>query len=339
MDELIKYKVAFNDELYNYVLSTPPYGKYYIDDKNIVKNIIKKGIANHQNIGLCESFNDEINQLLLFDIDIYLKSVEEINKISIDDIKGFIKICNSIIHKYLDIAIDEINAFILTKHNFENNIQWKNGKQFFGIHIYYPNIFLNREEKKLLYHSIIDECHKKSVFSNLPLFEKNYKNIVDECFYGRNPVMLYGSSKIDNTYYKLQYIIKYNLNIDKNHKFTFDELFDILSFNQDKMNTNMKNTMTIIPESLKNVSEISKKKNSKKKKNNISLNLIQKLMGMISKERAQEYNRWIEVGLCLHNIDDSQEFLEIFKDFSNIDDIKYKKTNFSKLWKQFKKKK
>ena len=59
---------------------------------------------------------------------------------------------------------------------------------------------------------------------------------------------------------------------------------------------------------------------------------------MLSKERAQEYNRWIEVGLCLHNIDDSEETLNIYKEFSNIDDIKYTKTNFSKLWKQFKKK-
>jgi len=288
MEELLKYKVKFNDELYNYVLSTSPYGKFYIDDKNIVKSIIKKGIENHQNIGLCEVFNDELNQLLLFDIDITLKSIEDTYEITIDDIKGFIKICNSVIHKYLDIAIDEINAFILTKHKFENNKEWKNGKEFFGIHIYYPNIFLNREEKKLLYHSIIDECNKKNVFSKLPLFETNYKNIIDECFYRRNPVMVYGSSKTNNTHYKLQYVIKYNLNIDKKQTWNFEELFDILSFNQDKKNTNMKNTMTIIPENLKNISN---KKHTRKKKNNVSLNLVQKLMQIISKERAQEYNR------------------------------------------------
>lgn len=336
MEELLKYKV--NEEPYNYVLSTPPYGKFYINDKNIVKNIIKKCVDNHVNIGLCEIFDEELNQLLLFDIDIYLQSIKTNYEITIDDIKDFIKVCNSLIHKYLDISIDEINAFVLTKHNFENNKEWKNGKEYFGIHIYYPKIFLNLEEKKLLYHSIIEECTKKNVFSKLPLLHNSYNNIIDECFYRKNPVMLYGSSKLNNTYYKLQYIIKYNLNIEKNKEYSFDELFDILSFNQNKKNITMKNTISIIPENLKYLSDNSKKKYIRKKKTNINLNLIKKLVLMLSKERAIEYNRWIEVGLCLHNIDDSEENLEIYKEFSNIDDIKYTKTNFTKLWKQFKKK-
>ena len=238
MEELLKYKV--NEEPYNYVLSTPPWGKFYINDKSIVKNIIKKSIQNHENLGLCELFNDDLKQLLLFDIDIYLKSIDKNYEITIDDIKDFIKICNSLIHKYLDISIDEINAFILTKHSFENNKEWKNGKEYFGIHIYYPTIFLNLEEKKLLYHSIIDECSKKNVFSKLPLLHNSYKNIIDECFYRKNPVMLYGSSKLNNTYYKLQYVLKYNLNIEQKKEWSFEELFDILSFNQDKENTVMK---------------------------------------------------------------------------------------------------
>ena len=71
MENLLKYKV--NNENYNYVLSTPPYGKFYINDTNIVKNIILNAINNHENIGLCETFNEDLNQILLFDIDIYLK--------------------------------------------------------------------------------------------------------------------------------------------------------------------------------------------------------------------------------------------------------------------------
>ena len=70
--------------------------------------------------------------------------------------------------------------------------------------------------------------------------------------------MLYGSSKLNNTYYKLQYIIKYNLNIEKNKEWNFDELFDVLSFNQNKKYY-YENTISIIPENLKYLSDTSKK--------------------------------------------------------------------------------
>lgn len=337
MEELLKYKV--NEEPYNYVLSTPPYGKFYINDDKIVKNIILYSIKNHENIGLCEIFNENLNQILLFDIDIYLKSINTEYTITIDDIKDFIKICNSLIHKYLEISIDEINAFVLTKHSFENNKEWKNGKEYFGIHIYYPYIYLNLEEKKLIYHLIIEECNKKKIFSKIPLLHTSYNNIIDECFYRKNPVMVYGSSKVNNTYYKLQYIIKYNLNIDTNKKYDFDQLFDILRFNQNKNKTIIKNQISIIPENLKNfLNENKQSRNKKRKRENCNIQLIKKLVDMLSNERAKEYNKWIEVGLCLHNIDDSEDNLNLYKEFSSKDDIKSSKTDFTRLWKQFKKK-
>lgn len=334
MEKLTKFKVNNNEE-YNYVLLTYPYGKYLINDKNVCKEIIKESIDRHENIGLCETYNDNLNQILLFDLDISLKKVDYDYEITIDHILKFIKICNTIFNKHLEISMDEINAFVLTKHNFINNKEWKNNHFHFGVHVIYPSILLNLDDKKLIYYSIINECKKKNVFHDLPLLHDKYDHILDKCFFNKTPMMVYGSSKKNNTYYKLQYYVKYNLKLC-NHKFNFDELFDILTLNKDKKNCTLKNNISIIPEILQDFNQHNK---LKRKKNNLySKDLIQKLVNMLSNERSMEYNKWIYLGLCLHNIDDSNEILDVYKQFSFQDEQKASKTNFEKLWKSFKKK-
>jgi len=58
------------------------------------------------------------------------------------------------------------------------------------------------------------------------------------------------------------------------------------------------------------------------------------LVDMLSIQRSKSYNSWIEVGFCLHNIDDS--LLESWIDFSKKGSSKFKDGECEQLWSKFK---
>lgn len=68
------------------------------------------------------------------------------------------------------------------------------------------------------------------------------------------------------------------------------------------------------------------------------IDIVRKLVNILSETRYIDYDKWILLGLCLHNISDNETMMNIFKEFSERDPSKSSKTDFSKLWKSLKKK-
>jgi len=57
------------------------------------------------------------------------------------------------------------------------------------------------------------------------------------------------------------------------------------------------------------------------------------LMKILKEERAEKYNEWINIGLCLHNLD--EKYLDAWEEFSKRSK-KYKEGECKKIWKTFK---
>jgi P4 family phage/plasmid primase-like protien len=72
------------------------------------------------------------------------------------------------------------------------------------------------------------------------------------------------------------------------------------------------------------------------KKLNFTIKEIEKLLEMLSEKRKDNYSDWINVGLCLHNIND--KYLVIWDKWS-CDSEKYKEGECEKCWEKFKKNK
>jgi P4 family phage/plasmid primase-like protien len=341
MEKISKYKIH-GDSRFNYVLTTAPYGKYYIENESDVFDMVNSSKNTHSTLGLCEVYDNDKNQISIFDIDISLK--EKVN-ITLDDLLPFLKVCHFVFNKYLKISKADIEGFVLTKHSFNNNIECKKDHLHFGVHIVYPNVILNIENKKKLYYLLLEEAKKKEVWKGLPLLHENYNYIIDETFTRRTPVAVYGSSKANSNYYRVRYTVKYNLDVEEISESESNADFEYY-FKKFRYNTTREETdfdVNIMPSYVSPIPIEESPKVSSRKKNfsDVTEDLadVQKFVGILSTERAEFYDKWILVGLCLHNINASNEMLELFEKFSSGSETKKNRTNFKKIWKSFKKRK
>ena len=347
MNILKKYKTFSKDD-YNLVLLTEPFGKFKVpeskDDMDKIHKYILQNWEKDIDYGLCECQEDDIYEPLYYDLDFSL--LEPID-IEANIINRIISIINTQIIYFLKIVDNDCLAFVLKK---ENPIEERKNEDYWhvGVHIYYPYIRLKAEGRQILYHHIIKELSDDNFLLELPLLETKLEEILDHRVIKKNAIIKYGCNKKDKKRYELEYILDSKLNIVKKD-YSKLELIDLLSIRGNnwydtKIITEFKDKINI-EQLLKEIYiehiPIEHLQNTIKKKRNERLdtkliNRVKKLVSFLSIERATNYESWINVGLCLHNISDSNEFLEIWKAWSLLCSNKANKTNFKKLWNNFK---
>lgn len=118
----------------------------------------------------------------------------------------------------------------------------------------------------------------------------------------------------------------YNKNIEKEVKYEYIEEKEIC-----EMPNWMKGLLLNKKEIKKEVVEIVEDEEVKEE---IEDEEVEKLCELLSKNRAEDYNSWIEVGMCLKNI--NQDYKYIWKKFSQKSE-KYNSKECDEKWKSFKK--
>ena len=265
-------------------------------------------------------------------------------KYLLSDITKIIKNYNYILLTYLKLTDYDMHVYIMEKPKPKiSNIDDINFRVKDGVHIMYPNICTNVKIQYYFRELIVMKISEDKLLEHLEL-DNSIDDVVDKSVIERNGWLLYGSTKDNNkdSLYELTAIYDYKLNNiigdfddDDDFKRDLPETLSIRKYNtSDKCSEFRENiTMDIIEEKYnsivnKNIS------NNKKYITNSDIEKVKILLNMLSIKRIQSYNSWIELGFCLHNIDDSllDDWIEISKK-----DIKtYKQGECEKLWMKFK---
>ena len=69
----------------------------------------------------------------------------------------------------------------------------------------------------------------------------------------------------------------------------------------------------------------------------INFEEISYLLSLLNKERAKQYQTWLEVALCLHNISSCNTMKNLFINFSSQEEEKCEKTDFDRFWSRMEK--
>ena len=266
---------------------------------------------------------------ILIDLDFRHKPTDNSRKYDKTFIEKFLKIYFNEIDKLIGNVIDKNNivAYVLEKKR--PVMQQNKNILKDGIHIIMPYIVTTPNIQYLLrYNTIINES-VKSLFESINVTNP-LEDIFDIAVIERNNWQMYGSSKPSNQSYELTSILKLNngkLTEEKinSKKSSYVKFLSIRSFdNKYKIDTT--SIDEIIEEQFEKIpkkQQVKKqKKTSRKKKSTIrnyldndeDLNFIQSIVSILNPIRADNYDNWIKIGWCLHNID--YRLLKTWVDFS-----------------------
>ena len=230
------------------------------------------------------------------------------------------------IKKIIELYVNEIcNLFQiekdsedLTSYIFERDEMYKaKGITKDGIHILFPFIVSYPAAQYFIRDNILKKIG--DIIVDLGL-KNQIPDIVDRTVIAPNTLwLLYGSNKDKpkGNPYKLKYIYDGNINA-----------IDITAFKQQVPNMaqflsirdKKESELSIIREDKLGLIESNKKKIAKKQLS-VSIDYdpvrIRDLVLLLSDDRADNFNQWLEVGWALHNIDpNSQDLLDIWIEFS-----------------------
>ena len=219
-------------------------------------------------------------------------------------IQNFISLYFNILSEIIEFDKDDMKrAFVFEKnHPIENK-----GKIKDGIHIMFPYIKTKPNLQLYIRDIIINNKEmNESIFDGLKVQNK-FSDIYDEAVIEKNNWLMYGSSKPDNEPYKLSKIYDFSNGflVPVVNNYDNIELVSLLSIRNCENECKIKDKMVEIINSFKK--EKSKLVVSTKKKiiqNEIEgLEIVRSLVEILSEERADNQQKWMEVGWCLHNID------------------------------------
>jgi P4 family phage/plasmid primase-like protien len=312
----------------------------------------------------------EIYMPVIVDVDIkvILKSQEDEEQFYNTEPMYSDEMVHSLIQIYHDVLFEIVED--LKKEDFvccvlEKDLYFdeKNGKTFKknGFHLHFPKIFLSRyfQEKELI-PRVLQEIKKKSQLFSIPNFEKcidaNY------CKGKGAPWLLYGSRK-DRHYstYELTYCVDANMERFHYRQLLTADRVNIYDYTGKKINFNdvdyyLPRILSVLPchrkeyqyEIKSNLPSIHDIRNyiSKEDKDSMvgvkesditKLQMIEKLLEILSKERASERNQWMYIGWILFNIAGKKHGYKLWTTFSKKCEDKFDEKVCSYEWSRMKK--
>lgn len=311
-------------------------GSYNIPDnkKSDFYRLYKKAIKSGEKLYISEQ---HITQSpILIDVDIKYKVSKELSKKRLyneEIIIKLIEIYNKYINEFLKIENDEqLNAYVMEKEK-PTFITEEDGYEIYkdGIHIIYPNICTKPKVQHIIRASILCKLAENNIFADIKPINL-LDDIIDKAVIERNGWMMYGSCKPNCSPYTVTKVYNKNLQMIE---FDDDDLIQELSiqrYNEEEIIKFNDSWNSIKIDDLYNkIFNKNNKKGVKGTEDDIRIANI--LLSLLSLKRADDYNSWIEIGFCLHNIDDS--LIDLWIDFSKKNN-KYKEGECEKYWKSFK---
>lgn len=274
--------------------------------------------------------------MIKVDLDFKFQLEESKRKYTLDNIQDIVELYHKAIRNYLDVSDDQLKAFV-----FERKAPYKDrGNTKDGVHIMYPNIICDTDIQHLIRDHVLLYC--EPILSKIGC-KNNYDDIVDKAVVSTNNWLMYGCSKPQSKPYKLSHIFDHEFNDLNIRKYNDLDLIKLLSIrdHDEAKSIPIKNEHKYLLDKRKTTKDkkkmqnglkrvkISRSKNSNHMRPEVNLESVRDLVKILSPERADEYKSWINVGLCLRNIDYS--LLSSWIDFSR-KSAKYKEGECDDLW-------
>ena len=254
-------------------------------------------------------------------------------KYNIDHVKSIVDLYHKAIKHYIDVSQEELRAFV-----FERDAPYKDkGNMKDGIHIMYPHIICDTKIQHLIREYVLVNC--QPVLAPLGC-KNNFEDIVDKSIISTNNWLMYGCSKPVAKPYKLTHIFDHDFNDLNIKKFDTKSLIKLLSIRDHdvKLSKPIKTEHAYLLEKKKTETKPTKKPikitritNASKShmQSEISLDDVRELVKCLSSERADTYKTWIDVGICLRNINISLQ--DSWIDFSK-KSSKFKEGECEETW-------
>lgn len=239
-------------------------------------------------------------------------------KYTIDHIRTIAELYNAAIKYYLDVPEDTLKMFV-----FERDLPYKDkGNTKDGIHLMYPLIICHSDIQHLIREHVI--LHGQAFFDSLGC-KNSINDIVDKSVISTNGWLMYTCSKPMIKPYRLTHIYDHEYNDLNIKKYPSKDLISLLSIRDHDINLSKnirpehkyllekKNTV-VTSAKPKKLIKVTKLNNANQMQGDYNLDEVRALVNLLNSERADNYKQWIEVGLCLHNINIS--LMDSWIDFS-----------------------
>ena len=258
------------------------------------------------------------------------------HKYSFDIIIEIVSIYKQLLEEYIDLDDDEKQmAFIFEK----SSAVIENGIIKDGVHIIFPYLSTDYELQFVLRHRIINHPDIQTIFTQLGTVN-SLEDIFDKSVIKQNNWFMYGSSKPNKEPYKLTNVLlcdgdEYTEHLDE-YADNNRDLINILSIYRVEMNIGYNDNVNIneVYEALPNSYKASNRARGRRRTTKGTSNTIESanttvvannqsdedqqfiigLVKCLSAERADNFDSWIRVGWCLHNI--NIFYLPLWKEFS-----------------------
>lgn len=286
---------------------------------------------------------------LVVDIDLkYNKSTKRQFKDS--HIKQVVKYYTDEIAEVFEIQDpeDTLTAFVTCRD--EPYIVEKNGKEEIkdGFHIYFPNVVSTPKLQYQIRKNVIKRMREDKFADGFRLAEKRLEIIVDEKIIHKTGILLLGSRKDIRTEAYHLHRVYFGLDQQEEDIESYKEngsLARTLSIREKSNLTPIKKKYTCIEQQgtgngtgIRYSTESGQEISEQTIMNSEDVSNVANLAQMLSVERLTDYNTWIYVGLCLHNIgnqlNSGDEMLELWDEISQKAD-NYKAGECSKKWHSF----
>lgn len=288
------------------------YKKIIVASRNTIYKKIKelsKNDSNHCSYYECFERKDLVKLFIDIDYKLEKRKVVDIDMLMKDTLTAVINTVNNEVDKYIKVKPEIIVLTACTSDKVSLHVIYNN--------IYFESIYHQKYFFSQIEHKFVDD------------------GIIDLAVYKVGTFRTYKSSKIGkkNT---LKYYKGINYEKPKSDKELFMDSL-ITTVNDD---CKMIKCDALYPGRKKNKGEKGNKKEkrikvkSKKKQGDIPLYVLEKYVKLLSKKRADNYNDWNNLGICLHWC--NEKSFDLWHEFSKQSKEKYKgKNDCAKQWNDY----
>ena len=247
-----------------------------------------------------------------------------------ETITSIVSIYNNVLRQYFSVDEEQLDAYI-----FEKPIPTKqNGYIKDGIHIMYPNLVSKPDIQYEIRDIVIQEVKKSKTFDNLKNIN-SVEDIIDEAVIKKSGWLMYGSTKENREPYELTKVLNVDCEekllpslsiMEKVKKFSIrraeKDCTKLLIEPSRRRKFSHKETVITPSNSAEDLSEYDRSDSG----------IAENLVFMLAADRADDRNSWLDVGICLYNIDNSLcSIWDIFSKKSS----KYKSGECQRQWNSF----